>query len=869
MKYSFRKKILSRILQDTIRNSAIDDFEEQFNLICKNKGKITASCWYWIQIICLLPSYFKNSTYWSTIMFNNYVKVAFRNIAKYRLFSSINIYGLAIGISTCMMIYFWVQQELSYDSFHKNGHRIYRIERELFRDNLYSRWPIVGGSYKQALIDDFPEVENAMRLWRREFAIKDHRNYTHRHEMFAVDNSIFQIFDFGLEEGDPETALTDPKTVVLTRENAKKYFGTDDVIGKSLSFELNGEQTDFKVTGILQEVPKNSHVHFDMLISISTYPAERFREWRSNYLYTYVLLNENTKKSELEGKLKSFVSNRLESNYGDLLSQGLSIHEVLKMHLFPITDIHLNPSINWEIEAGGNTASVYIFSSIAILILIIACINFINLSTARANKRAKEVGLRKTIGADKNQLRIQFLQESILLAGIALVLAIILLSLFIPVYNSIFGEQLSTSLLLQGKNILFLLGITLTAGLFAGLYPAFYLTRFQPIGVLKGSVKTGKEKSGFRRNMVVFQLVISIVLIIGMFTVYKQMNFIQNRSLGFDKENVVILPVRGSQFAQGYQSFRNELMASSQIISAARSADVPSERIYGNTNFRQLQKTDDPVSIYIINTDYDFVDTYKMELAAGRNFSEDFGTDTTGTLILNEAAANRIGWTAEEAIGKDLVYARNAQAKVVGVVKNFNYKSAREEIEPLVLVLSPDYFFSISVRIAPGDVRKTLDFVEQKWATSFPGELFQYSFLDQRINQLYESEQRMQSIFLVFSCFSIFVACLGLFGLAAFTAEVRTKEIGIRKVLGASTRNVILLLSNEFTKWIILANIIAWPLAWFFMNKWMQNFVFKADIGWSVFLMSGVLALIIAVVTFSFQAIKAAFTNPADTLKYE
>lgn len=802
-------------------------------------------------------------------MFKNYVKIAFRNIAKYRMFSSINIFGLAIGIATCMMIYFWVQQELNYDRFHKNAHRIYRIERELFRDNLYSRWPIVGGLYKQALIDDFPEIENAMRLWRREFAIKDHRNFTHRHEMFAVDNSIFQMFDFGLEEGDSQTALTNPKTVVLTRENAIKYFGADEVIGKSLSFELNGEPTDFKVTGILKEVPKNSHVHFDMLISISTYPAERFGEWRSNYLYTYVLVNESTIKNELEAKLKTFVSNRLEPVYGDLLSQGLGIHEVLKMNLFPITDIHLNPSVNWEIEAGGNTASVFIFSSIAVLILIIACINFINLSTARANKRAKEVGLRKTIGADKNQLRIQFIQESIFLAGIALILAMILISLFIPIYNSIFDQKLSTGLLLQGKNILILLGITLTAGLFAGFYPAFYLTRFQPIGVLKGGVQSAKSKSGFRRNMVVFQFVISIALIIGMFTVYKQMNFIQNRSLGFDKENVVILPVRGSQFAQGYQAFQNELVANSQIISVARSADIPSERIYGNTNFRQPQKTDDPVSIYIIYSDYDFVDTYKMELAAGRNFSEDFGTDTTGTLILNEASANRIGWSSEEAIGKELVYARNARAKVVGVVKDFNYKSAREEIEPLVLVLNPDYFFSISVRIAPGDVRKTLDFIEQKWSTSFPSELFEYSFLDQRINQLYESEQRMQSIFIVFSCFSIFVACLGLFGLAAFTAEVRTKEIGIRKVLGASTKNVILLLSNEFTKWVLLANIIAWPLAWFFMNKWMQNFVFKADIGWPIFIISGILALVIAVFTFSFQAIKAAYTNPVDTLKYE
>ncbi len=802
-------------------------------------------------------------------MFKNYIKIALRNIAKHRMFSSINIFGLAIGIATCMMIYFWVERELSYDSFHKNAHRIYRVERELFRDNLYSRWPITSGAYKEGLLSDYPEIEDAVRLWRREFSIKDYKNTTHRQGLFAVDNSFFNIFDFGLEEGDPKTALSAPRTVVLTRKNAFKYFGTDDVIGKSLSFEVEGKQTDFKVTGILKEIPKNSHIQFDMLISISSYPADRFSNWRSNYLYTYILTRHGTSKSELEEKLKTFVSNRLQPYYGDLLSQGFDIHEVLKMHIFPITEIHLHPSVNWEIEAGGNIASVYVFSSIAILILILACINFINLSTARARKRAKEVGLRKTIGACKSQLRTQFILESLLLAGIALALAVILLSQFIPVYNSIFRDKLSLNLLMQGKSIAILLGITLTAGLFAGLYPAFYLTRFEPASVLKGGVLSGKRKSGFRRNMVVFQFVISIALIIGMLTVYKQMNFIQTRSLGFDKENVVIIPVRGNQFAQDYNAFRNELMANTQVVSMAKSADVPSDRIYSNTNFRKYQETDEPMMLFYLTTDYDFVDTYKMDVIAGRNFSRDFGTDTSGTLILNEAAVNRMGWTPQEAVGKELFFGRGTIGKVVGVVKNFNFKSAREEIEPLALVLNPDYFFAISVRIMPGDVKKTLDFIHQKWDRTFPGELFEYSFLDNRINQLYESEQRMQSIFIVFACFSILVACLGLFGLAAFTAEVKTKEIGIRKVLGESVTGITLMLTKEYTKWVLIANIIALPIAYYSMNKWLQNFAYRITIEWWVFALASGLALGIALLTVSTQAIKAALANPVESLRCE
>jgi len=865
------RKLLGLLSIYRENHSILEDFEETFSEIQISEGRFQAKRWYWGNTLKSLAGYLKLILSWRFFMLMNHLKIVYRNFVSHKLFSFINVFGLAIGLSICMIISLWVMRELNYDRFHEKAHRIYRLERELLRDNLYSRWPIVGGLYKQALIDDFPEIENAVRLWRREFAIKDLKNNIHRQETFAVDNSIFQIFSFNLEEGDERSALLEPKTVVLSRENAMKYFGTADAVGQSLSFEWEGEQVDFKVTGILEEVPENSHIHFDMLISLASTPEEEFAEWRSNYLYTYILVSENTSKNSLEQKLKTFVTQHLEPHYGDLLvlNKDMSIHEVLKMHLFPITDIHLHPSPNWEVEAGGSILSVYIFSSIAVLILIIACLNFVNLSTARANKRAKEVSLRKTVGADKSQLRGQFIQESVLLGFVSLGIALLMSSMFIQVYNGIFAENLSLSVFLQPLKLFSLVGATFLVGVLAGLYPAFYLTRFEPAQVIKGSLLAGSRKSVFRRNMVIVQFSISIFLIIGLFTVYKQMNYIQTRSLGFDKENVVILPVRSQQIAKNYGTFRNELKKKSQIISISTSSEVPADTHYSNSYYSRLD-SEEPISVYLFFSDYDYLETYRIEVLAGREFSRDFSTDTAGTLILNESAAQRFGWTPEEAVGKKLEgpYSKEA-AQIVGVVKNFNYMSLRREVEPMVFLLDPEYIRAISVRIMPGNFERTLGFIQDKWQSAFPGEQFEFSFLDNRVNQLYEREKKMQKIFIIFSSLSMLVACLGLLGLVSFTSEIRTKEIGIRKVLGASTGSVIVLLSKEFIKWIFLANIVAWPLAWFMMNKWLQNFAYRVNIGWIVFVLAGFVTMFIATLTFIFQTVKTACADPVDSLRYE
>lgn len=862
--------ILSITNRKRNRDNVLGDFAEFYNDIFEPRGKKEADEWYWKQAFKSVPKIINTSTYWGVDMFKNHMKIAIRNIQRQKLFSFINIFGLAIGIATCMVIFLWVQNEVSYDSFHSNVDRIYRIERELFRDEVFARWPIVSAKYKQALIDDYPEIIDATRVWGREVSLKDKKNQVHRQSLYVTDKSIFKIFDFSLMRGNEATALAEPKSIVLTEDLANKYFGSTDVLGETLSFEWGNEYADFTVTGILKDVPKNSHLLFDMLLSFSTYNEEDFNSWRSNYLYTYVLTAEGIAGEELEPKLKTFIEQHLEPYYGDIMIQGVGIHDVLKMHLFPIRDIHLNPSENWELEPGGNITSVYIFFSIGLLILIIAGINFTNLSTARATKRAKEVSLRKTVGAGKRQLKVQFIQESILLSLFASIISIVLLLILIDYYNSVFNESLSIKSLFEAGNLMMFVIISIAIGFAAGIYPAFYLTSFEPAIVLKGGQFQPKKKSVFRRNMVVVQFTISIALIVGVSVMYQQMEFLQTKSIGFEKENVVIVPVRGSKVVDGFESFKNELLSSNQVISVAASADIPGDRIFSNGNLHRRGESEMLASCEFFACDYEFINTYKIPVLTGRNFSKEFSTDTSGTLMLNEVGAKRFGYTAEEAVGKTFYIGQpSTPRKVVGVVKDFNFKTLRREIEPLAIMLHPNYITSISIRLAPSDILKTINQIKSEWLNAFPGEQFSYSFLDQRIMQLYENDKKTESVLMIFSSLSILIACLGLFGLAAFTAEEKTKEIGIRKSVGASIPNIFFLLSKVFFKWVIVSTAIAWPIAWFLMDGWLQNFAYRIDLGISVFIFSMLVAFLLTLITIAYQTIKAAFINPVDALKCE
>ncbi len=803
-------------------------------------------------------------------MFKNYLKIAYRHLIRNKLFSFINLISLTLGFAICIIISLWVNKELSFDTYHEKSDRIYRVERELFRENAYSRWPIVGGQYKQALIDDFPEIENATRLWRRTTSIKDYQNITHTEASFATDNSIFEIFDFPLIKGNKQNALTEPRTLVLTKELALKYFNSEDVIGKYLTLEIRDEPTDFEVTGVLADIPENSHFHFNMLISIATYPEDYFSSWRSNYLYTYVLTKENIKIENLEAKLKIFTENHLEAHYGDLLAQGFGIHKVLKLHLNPITKIHLNPSEHWEIEPGGNAYLVNVFISVAILILLIGCINYINLTTARSMKRHREISIRKTVGADKTQIIYQFLLESFIYVILALILAFVIDDIIlIHLFEKIFNESLPLSYFFQSNNILYLISIILFIGFATGIYPALLLSKFEPIQILSGLKSPNSHGSRFKQNMVIVQFTISIFLIISMIAVYKQINLIKNHDLGFEQENVVVLSARGSQINQSYEAFKNELTQNPQIIAMSRTSDLPGEVAFSTTNFRHQSKPDDSKSMIVLGVDYDFIPTFKMSMMAGRNFSKQFGSDTTGTILLNETAAKILNWTPEEGIDKKLQYGRNSVGNVVGVIKDFNLKSMHSPIEPIALLLNTNWVNEISIRIVGENIQGTISKIENIWRKHYTDEQFSYSFLDDNIQKLYSRENKLYVTFNIFTVISIIIASLGILGLIIYTSETKVKEIGIRKVLGASFFEIILLFNKKIIIWVLVSNIIACPIAWFAINKWLQHFVYKISMDVFVYISAALIALCIALITTSYHSIKAATANPVESLRYE
>ncbi len=805
-------------------------------------------------------------------MLINYLKIALRNISRSKLYSLINILGLATGMAACLVIFLWVQDELSFDRFHSQAESIFRVERQVDFREIHGQAPITSGTYGPALVKDYPEIEKFVRVDKQELNIRDHRNIFRKQEVLFADSSLFEIFDFRLVQGDPKSALHEPKSMVMTQAAALRFFNTDEVVGKTVSLDWRGTQTDFLVTGILEDIPQNSHITFDVAASIASYPTEQMATFLNNFLYTYIQISKNTTAPDLEPKFAAFLTRYMAADFLALVGPEADVNDVFKLKLKPLTDIHLSPSSEFEIEPQGSLSSVYIFSAIALLILAVACVNFMNLSTARANKRAREVGLRKTIGAQKQQLWRQFLGESVLLAFLALALALLFILLMIPAFNNISGKALTLGALFQSGNWWVLIGITLITGCLSGLYPAFFLTAFEPADVLKGGALKGSGRSVFRRGMAVVQFVISIALIIGTLVIYRQMEFIQNTSLGFDKENVLVIEAAGNQVQQNIEAFRSTLTEYSGIKAASVSSNIPGSSTFSDTVFKRSD-LDDVFDLIFIRTDYDFVGTLGFKIIQGRTFSKDFSTDSEGALLINQAAVRELGFTPEEAVGKTLLRFSSAtemiEGTIIGVLEDFNFKSLHRNIEPCVLMLEPDNFELLSVRIQPGEIPRTIGFLQTQWSEFFPGEEFNYRFLDRHIDLLYQKEGKMRSLLVLFSSLSIFVACLGLFGLASFTAEEKTKEIGVRKVMGASSSHIFWLLCKEFAKWVLAANVIAWPLAYYAMSRWLQSFAYKISIGIGPFVVSAVLALLIALFTVSFQSFKAALADPAASLRYE
>jgi putative ABC transport system permease protein len=783
------------------------------------------------------------------IMFKNYLKIAFRNLLKYRAYSFINILGLAVGMACTVIILLWIQNEFGYDRFHKNADNIYRVLQVWPEKNSYS---VEGpGPLAVALKDEYPEIKNSARIFpniRRPLRFEEK---VFQVKVCGVESSFVDIFTFPFVNGNSEKSFSDPNFIILTEETAAKYFGDEDPIGKIMYFEWWTRWLEFHVTGVVKNVPSNSHLQFDILIPFSFVTASGMQidTWDVGAYHSYVQLKENVDLQAVNQK----IAGTIKRHYSDSNAN---------VELEPLLNIHL-----YNYFGGGPINYIYIFGTIGMLILIIACMNFMNLSTARSLNRAKEVGMRKVVGSRRSQLIRQFLGESVLFALLALIIAIIFVQLLLPSIRNLLDKNLT--LHYSGTLVLSLIGIAVITGIISGSYPAFFLSSFRPVTVLKGHVRKGSKSPLFRKVLVISQFIISILLIFGAITVYKQLDYIRNKELGFEKEHIINFRMGGS-FYNKYETIKQELLKDPDILSVAQTNfSVHGGFAASHVNWEGLQKNEN-ITLAISSVDFDFQDMFGVEMVQGRFFSRDFQTDVWQSFILNETAVKFMG--LESPIGKqfscDIPFAEGKD-KIIGVVKDFHFRSLHSEIDPLILVIHPWWYTDAYIKIRSENISNTLTFVQNKLKELVPEFPFELHFLDEEVDQLYQTEQRAGVLVRYGTFLALFIACLGLFGLTSFTTEQRTKEIGVRKVLGASVPGIIQILTKEFTKWIILANLIALPISWYVMNKWLQNFAYRINIGWWTFLSAGALVLFIALITVSYQSIKAALANPVESLRYE
>jgi putative ABC transport system permease protein len=803
-------------------------------------------------------------------MLLNYLKIAIRNLVKHKLFSFINVLGLAIGITCSILIILFVNFERSYDRYNEKANRIYRVAVTALIGNTKINQTYSSAVTFAKLLEDFPEIETGVKMTKfGQVPININNKIYNESNIYAVDSTFFDVFTFSMIHGNSKISLTDPHTIVLTENTAVKYFGTTDIVGKTITLHDDDNDTniDFKVTGVCKNVPENSHFHFNMLVSLTSFPEMiNNKGWTANNFVSYIVLKKGVSKNDLTAKLKDFTRKYMG---GEKFDAWVAKGNYWTYFLQPVTGIHLDSELNGEFEQNGSRSYVNIFSLVSIIVLLIACINFMNLSTAKSSMRAREVGLRKVVGSNRNKLIFQFLFESVLLTFIALVIALAFLEILLPFYRNFVNKPLEINYLNDISVISFLILFGLIVGVISGFYPAFILSSFKPIAVLKNNAVQKSRGFNFRNILVIVQFAISIFLIIGTAVIYKQLSFIQNKNLGFKKEQVLVIKNPGA-ITGNISAFKNSLSSYNNIIEVSGSSSLPGTQ-FNNIGFG-AEGNDDIFTLNLCICDYNFQNALRLDMLQGRFFSKEFPSDSTA-IILNQKAAELLGW--KNPIGKIIHSLGNHQTdfQVIGVVKDFNYESLHTPIRPMGL-FDINGFYSrnqsyISIRLKTGNLVATVGFIESKWREFASGAPFEYSFLDEDFNNLYKNEKQTEQLFIIFAFLAIFIACLGLFGLSSYVAELRRKEIGVRKVLGASVGRIIFSLSKEFMKWIVLANIIAWPVAYYFMNNWLQNFAYRINISWWIFVLSGCIALLIAIVTVSFQAIKAAAANLVKSLRYE
>ena len=811
-------------------------------------------------------------------MIKNYLKIAFRNLWKHKGFSAINIIGLAMGLGCFIVIAMYVFDELSYDRYNEKADQIYRINSDIRFGGTDLVMAESSDPMGETLKNDYPEVIESVRFFNNNGSklIKKGNEYINESKVAHVDSTLFNVFTLPSIVGNTKTALQEPNTVVITESAAKRYFGSaQDAIGKTLETNDRGN-TLYKVTAVIKDVPKNTHFDIEFFFSMANIQYQ-MGSYLSHNFNTYLLMAPGTDYKAFNKNFKDYIDKYVlpqASQFMEVKSmeQFEKAGNKLEYSLIPLTDIHLKSSRGGELGVNGNIQYVYIFSAVAIFILLIACINFMNLTTARSSGRAKEVGIRKVLGTEKKALIWQFLTESTLIAFIALFLAIGLTWLSLDWFNGISGKDMIISSLFKSKFLLFLLLLPLIVGLLAGIYPAFFLSAFKPITVLKGEISKGHKKDNFRSLLVIFQFSTSIILIIGTIVIYRQLNHIQNSKVGFNKDHVLVVENSGLTNQQR-ETVKSEIAQLTGVKSASFGGYLPvSDSSRSDTTFstETVMTETNGFNMQIWNVDYNYIPTMGMEIIQGRNFSREFGSDSLA-MILNEAAVKSTGF--KDPIGKKLysIFDPSSPAvgyTIIGVVKNFNFESLRNNVGPLSMVLGNNSWESI-YRFNTSDISGLIGNIENKYKTMASGMPFNYHFLDDSFDNMYRQEQRIGKVALTFSFLAIIIACLGLFGLATYIAEQRTKEIGIRKVLGASVSNIVTMLSTDFIKLVLISFVIATPIAWWFMNKWLQDFAFRIDLSWWIFAVTGIVALLIALFTLSFQAIKAAISNPVKSLRTE
>ncbi len=808
-------------------------------------------------------------------MIQNYLKIALRNLLKHKFISFINLFGLTVGLTCCLLITTYIINELSYDRYNKHADNVYRVTRSFNnQDGVVSlNLSTVSPPFGYYLPGDFPEIKKMTRLLDNGITpLRYKEKLINEKQVFFADDNLFDVFTVNVLKGNPHTALSDPYSVMMTEEMAKKYFGDEDPMNKTLRCN---NQFDLKVTGIYKAFPSNAHMHPGMLVSFSTlkdtavYGDENLRtNWGNNSFFTYLLLPEHYNVNNMIARFPDFLDKRMfNQEY-----VGKKASQFTKLNLQKLTDIHLYSHTDYEAEPNSDIKRVYIFGLIALFILLIACINYMNLSTARSALRAREIGIRKVIGARKKELLFQFLSESVLITWMALLLSLVALYFAMPWLNKITDQHLSVSLLFRWQVLVPVLLTPFIVGIISGIYPALFMAAFHPIKTLKGLFKAGNGNISFRKVLVVTQFAISIILIITTAIVFQQLHYMQNKSLGFDRDHMVVIPYNNS-LSEKYEAFRTELLSGSNFKDVARSSRIPTGRLLDDMGAYTLSgdsmmpsKTD----IKFVAVDYDFIPAYGMQMAAGRNYSRAYGTDTSN-FVLNETAIKALGWTNESAIGKPLKYG-NTSGHIIGVVKDFHFESMHQSILPMILVLFPpriNIYNNLSVKFSGQNIPATLAQLETTWKKFLPEIPYQYTFLDENFDALYKSEQKQGAIFTTFACVAILIACLGLFGLSAFAITQRIKEIGIRKVLGASVADIVRLLSGDFLLLVAIAALIAFPVAWYAMHQWLEGFAYRINISWWVFVLAGFVAALVALFTISFQAIKAALSNPVKNLRTE